>query len=127
MENTRSDEHGPTLTDVAWLAGVIDGEGYVAFHQGPLIEVDSVSPSLVTTPARLFGGSVTTRQRNDATVFRWAVYGKNAEEILKRVMPYLRYKTAQAKIVAHGSKYPRNSEMRKSQTRRLKKLRRQRF
>lgn len=127
MESTRSEELGPTLTDLAWLAGVIDGEGYVAFKNGPVIEVDSVSPSLVTTPARLFGGSITTRQRNDATVFRWAVYGKNAEEILKRVMPYLRYKTAQAKIVANGSKYPRNSEMRKSQTRRLKKLRRQRF
>ena len=94
------------------MAGIIDGEGYVTFHRTPTVQVETVSPVLVYTPKRLFGGSITERIKKNTRVFRWSMYGKNAIELLALLLPYLRYKRPQAEILIYFGDYPKNSAMR---------------
>jgi len=126
-ESLKSETAGPTLIELAWLAGIVDGEGYVSFSNTPILQVESVTPSLAYVPAELVGGRVTTHQRQGASVFRWSLYGKNAVRVLELIIPYLKYKDAQAKIVVHAGKYPPNSAMRQSQVDRLSHLRKLRY
>tara|TARA_R100000655_G_scaffold94765_1_gene136339 strand:- start:23994 stop:24362 length:369 start_codon:yes stop_codon:yes gene_type:complete len=114
---------GPTLTDVAWLAGLIDGEGYVNFSKTPYIQVESITPALAYLPSKLFGGKVHRYHRNNASVFRWSVYGQTAISILKKALPFMKYKNRQAQIVINAGRYPKKSAMRQAQTQRLLKLR----
>jgi len=127
MESTRSDLTGPKPTDVAWLAGIVDGEGYVCYRKTPTVQVETVTPELAYIPASIFGGSVTTQQRRNASVFRWSVYGDNAIKVLKHLIPYLQYKKAQAEIVLNSGRYPPKSAMRKSHHDRLNQLRKKRY
>ena len=125
--NTELDRIGQRLTDVAWVAGLIDGEGYIALRSSPIIEVESVCPSLVNTPARIFGGRVSSRVRKGTRVYRWRAYGSDALNILQEVLPFLRYKAAQAVIVKDATRYPPKSAMRESSLRRLLQLRKLRY
>ena len=118
---------GLTPTDVAWLAGIVDGEGYVDFRGSPTIQVETVSPELVYEPEAMFGGSVTHRIKKNTRVFRWSIYGKKAVELLLLMLPYLRYKKPQAEIVICCGKFPVKSAMRASNDRRLRELRKKRY
>jgi len=99
----------------------------VSFITTPIVQVESVTPSLAYVPAQLVGGRVTTYQRKGASVFRWSLYGQSAVRVLNLIIPYLKYKDAQAKIVVHAGKYPSNSAMRQSQVDRLSHLRKLRY
>ena len=125
--NTRLETAGQRRINAAWLAGIIDGEGYIAFKNTPVIEVETVTPSLAYVPLGMFGGVVTERVRGSRTLFRWSAYGATATKILKEVLPYLRYKAAQARIVATTGRYPPNSAMRASHQSRLSRLRKIRY
>lgn len=127
LESTRSDGTGPTPTDLAYLAGLVDGEGWIGYLSTPSIQIDSVSPSLVTTPSVLFGGSVSTQDRKHSKVFRWRVHGPTAVGILKALLPYLRYKKRQAELVARMSRYPAKSAMHTAMQKRLKQSRERRY
>ncbi len=124
--STRSGKTGLKPTDLAWLAGIVDGEGYVFFRSSPCIQVETVTPNLAYVPENLFGGKVTVHQRRDVNVFRWSVYGSTASAILKMILPYLRYKRSQAVIVMNSARYPVGSAMRTAQNQRLTALRKER-
>ena len=127
LESTRSDGTGPTPTDLAYLAGLVDGEGWIGYLSTPSIQIDSVSPSLVTGPSVLFGGSVSTQDRKHSKVFRWRVHGPTAVGILKALLPYLRYKKRQAELVARMSRYPAKSAIHTAMQKRLKQSRERRY
>ena len=127
LESTKSDGTGPTPIDLAYLAGLVDGEGWIGYLSTPSIQIDSVSPSLVTGPSVLFGGSVSTQDRKHSKVFRWRVHGPTAVGILKALLPYLRYKKRQAELVARMSRYPSKSAMHTAMQKRLKQSRERRY
>lgn len=99
----------------------------MTFHRTPTVQVETVSPVLVYTPKRLFGGSITERIKKNTRVFRWSMYGKNAIELLALLLPYLRYKRPQAEILIYFGDYPKNSAMRAAKLRRLRELRKKRY
>jgi len=112
---------------LAWLAGIVDGEGYVCYKDTPVVQVETVTPELADVPASMFGGSVIIKQRREANVYRWSVYGERALNVLSHILPYLTYKKAQAEIVLHSGKYPPKSAMRQSNIDRLSDLRKKRY
>lgn len=95
-------------TDLAYLAGMIDGDGYITIHRSvrkgkvyhaPMIGIAGTRREPHDLAASLFGGEVhryvpaNTRHRAQ---FQWCRQGASAVPAIEGVMPYLRIKGAQA-------------------------------
>lgn len=101
-------EHDPTT--LAYLAGYIDGDGYItatsSLHSGRRYVGAVVGLSgTVRIPhdlaASLFGGNVRVyvpRNVRHRPQFQWQRYGRSAEPVLRAVLPYLRIKADQAAL-----------------------------
>lgn len=89
-------------TDLAYLAGIIDGEGSI-FRRVPLprrkwgVEVANTDVGLIEWLAGL-GGRVRVEHRiGGRTVYHWQVYARrDMVELLTAVRPYMRIKAARA-------------------------------
>lgn len=92
--------HSMTATDYAYLAGVLDGEGYVALvkpgraggRSRPQIEVSSTDPELINWLSYAVGGwTPTPRQErpNRKIEYRWRCTGKEAASLANHVAPYM--------------------------------------
>jgi hypothetical protein len=101
-----------TLTDIAYVAGFLDGEGCVslAWRKGklgynyitPIIQITNTNEEVLIWIKSIFGGSIqfrpdTRKTRKDSWCVTMA--GETALKFLKSVRPYLRIKTKQADIV----------------------------
>lgn len=96
-------------TDLAWAAGIIDGEGCIdiSLRQGRYAQLDvsvvNTDPRLLLRLRELFRGSVhhrphqTSRPRHRMT-WRWTIVSRQAETFLRQVRPYLVIKQEQADI-----------------------------
>ena len=85
--------------DLGWLAGIIEGEGWIGFnttksiHRCPCVEVGMVDKDVIARVAGLFGKKVlgpygpytTNRQAH----YQAQVYGKDAVRVLKLILPHL--------------------------------------
>lgn len=102
-------------TDLAYVAGVIDSDGYIGVHRSdyrarkvgdatqaiysPRVQVKQVQPQAVDLLTEMFGGY---RGIGDPTakrgrpLFVWAVHSASVARVLSPVLPYLRIKSAQA-------------------------------
>lgn len=104
-----------TIADLAWTAGIIDGEGSIfVMKQGRkdrerthnyILRVSVQSADRVMTPElkRLFpdGAQFSTQreQRNGwSNTLKWQLNGKKAARFLKEILPYLRVKRRQAEL-----------------------------
>ena len=100
--NTRSARRGPTLTELAYLAGFFDGEGYVGFLSRSInVSVSNTNYSILEEFLKLFGGII--RRKNFATrtrrsAFEWRIYGAHAAKFLSTISPFLREKRPQAEL-----------------------------
>lgn len=87
-------------TDLAYLAGIIDGEGSISasksrpctenFRIFLAVAMCDVGP--INLLAQVFGGDVKIDKRQTKTgkfVFRWTVYCRNAATVLELLLPYL--------------------------------------
>lgn len=98
--------------DCAYLAGLIDGEGsiYVLRHTGrgekltfyPAVSIAMTHRGVLDWVAALFGLSVSDVPRSpdgwrDQNSFR--IHGKRAVALCRRLLPYLRVKCEQARLV----------------------------
>ncbi len=108
-------------TDLAWLAGIIDGEGTVSFNKGrsgknrptPVIMITNTSESLISKSQRiLFDFDIDFKiLRRKFLDKKWAksywkpcltIYVrklKSVENLLILILPYLACKDEQAKLV----------------------------
>ena len=125
--STKSEETGQRLIDIAWSAGLLDGEGcFTAASSGsPVIAVDSTSRVTIEHMHRICGGScscLTRKTSRNYFVYRWRVSGQNAIRVATMVAPYLREKAEQARILIHLTSYPPSSAMRASLKSRLRAL-----
>ena len=116
-ENIKSEETGQRLIDLAWVAGIIDGEGHLRYTTSPAIVVESVSKSMVDKCCEIANGSVHEVSRKTSTgktVYRWQVSGTKAKNLCRELIPYLSTKKFQANILEAIMNYPAKSDMRKT-------------
>ena len=96
--------------DLAYVAGIIDGEGYVSVDRNSAkdrcfvgkVVVHMASDILPRMLHATFGGNYRTCKRsnpNQSDAHIWALNGRQAVPFLERILPYLILKTDQAKCV----------------------------
>lgn len=92
----------PSDTDIAWLAGLLEGEGHFSCHNkgdGHLrksigIQLKMTDEDVVLRAAALLGARAHENNwardnRDHQTVWRCAVSGAKAERIMRLVRPYM--------------------------------------
>lgn len=96
--------------DLAYLAGLFDGEGCILHDGTPRVSLTSCWPHHLLWVANEFGYGRFRRlypsKGNRRTAFRWEASGKNALDFLKRLRPYLREKAHQADMLVQLTEYP---------------------
>lgn len=89
----------PTDTDLAWAAGIIEGEGSVRInaltkhnHGALIVSVTSTDADMLEPLAEWFGGTVkpATTRVECKPAWRWTVASRQAAAVLVAVQPYLR-------------------------------------
>ncbi|WKW86689.1 hypothetical protein SEA_KARHDO_63 [Mycobacterium phage Karhdo] len=100
-------------TDLAYLAGVIDADGYVTATRsrhggrqyfGAQIGITGSDRAPHDLAAHIFGGKVTSHRPNRSrahhlTQFHWQRGGSGAVPVITAVLPYLRIKAGRASLV----------------------------
>lgn len=94
--------------DLAYLAGIIDGEGSINISCNPKhgrnyyslkLDITNTSDALMQWLEDKFRGHIGTsyaRSQNRTNLHSWIVSGKQAQYLLYKVLPYLVIKTEQA-------------------------------
>lgn len=109
----------PTDTELAYAAGIIDGEGYVqiqrhkrsdysaGYHYYMAIAVAMVDPIVPIWLEQTFGGSLHHYERKEPNAqpyYRWSTGTKKAQWFLELILPYLKTKKAQAEVAIEFQK-----------------------
>ena len=107
-------------TDLAWAAGIVDGEGYIGLYLAHTntgdcyvlkISVVNTNLKMLERFKEIFGvGSISTRAKAKAHhKQQWCYYAcsKKAENILHAIRPYLVAKADQAELGLLSRKYIR--------------------
>jgi len=104
------------ITNIAksYLAGVIDGEGYVyiTFCKSTKnylcgVYIKNTNKKLLEVFVKYFGGNITFHKRakpNHKDSYDWVCFGKKAAKLCKYTLPYLTIKRKQAEILLEFSK-----------------------
>lgn len=78
----------PTLTDLAWAAGIIEGEGSFVYNAGSqVLSVPQKDPWILYRMQELFGGNIRTRSQNG--MYSWAIYGTRARGVIYTLFKFL--------------------------------------
>ena len=104
-----------TIADLAWAAGIIDGEGSIfVMKQGRKdrerthnyimrVSVQSTDPYMSKELCKLFpDGAVFTQEidkrPNNSDTLKWQIQGRKAANVLKQIVPFMRVKHEQAQL-----------------------------
>ena len=98
-------------TDLAYLAGIVDGEGYIgisADHRNRNPDRPCWRLRVVVTNTNewlmhhlkfsIGGGTIRLRNGNLMPCYQWSIERGKAAEFLKLILPYLRLKKPQAEL-----------------------------
>lgn len=98
-------------TDLAWAAGIVDGEGCILIYEAHTKTGDTWVLRLIVTNTDMrmldrlrviFNcGNIAIQRRRDSrhkTAWRWEVSAKKAEQVLSLIKPYLVNKRDQAEV-----------------------------
>lgn len=116
MENINKTTRGkPSETELAYIAGIIDGEGYLGMSKNRTKKQRQKSPKyqteicVVNTNYALIewlqiriGGLINTRKKYDEAwkvAYRWRIQESNHSEFLQAIYPYLVIKRQQAQLI----------------------------
>ena len=117
-------------TDLAYFAGIIDGEGSIMLYRDKQrrtfmrVMVGNTNEWLINQLCFSFGGvKNVTRQYHLIwkPCWHWSIHGSKAVEFLKLILPYLKLKRAQAEIAIrfqerkskarkYGKSHPKSDE-----------------
>lgn len=100
------------VTELAYVAGIIDADGYVtaasSLHKGrryvgPAVGIAGNRREPHDLAAAMFGGNVRIyiprgERAHHQPQFQWQLYGARAIVVLEAVLPYLRVKRRQAEL-----------------------------
>lgn len=108
-------------TDKAYAAGIIDGEGSVCIrryvHKTPghhipsfslYVEIRMTNREAVEFIHAVFGGCLKSKgtTKTGKVIYDWKIYGNQAADFLRQVIPYLKCKKRQAAIAIRFSEIP---------------------
>lgn len=96
-------------TDLAYAAGIIDGEGCVSicrtgrsngkYSYVPKVVVSMTDKEAIEWMASTLGGNMSsTKLRSGKTIYSWHLYGPKLLVVMPKLMPYLRVKKMQAEL-----------------------------
>ena len=99
-------------TDLAWAAGLIDGEGCICIYRRKargntaqrhnlVLVVSMVPDAALRKLCLLFGGKINfkpARRLKQGNSWEWRVHQKEAQAVLKQLQPYLVTKLAEARL-----------------------------
>lgn len=111
-------------TDLAWTAGLFDGEGSISLHFSRsrrrsrlsdaaawrmVVAISMTSPLALDRVAALYGGKVRDSQtlKSGKRVYRWSTGLPRSEAFLRALAPYLTVKAAQAVIAVEAAEFRR--------------------
>ena len=104
-----------TNIELAWLAGLLEGEGW--FRMGgnsigtPGVSIQMTDEDIVRKASRLMKSLSITRRnmgKNNKTAFSTSVYGDNAIELMKNIMPFMGKRRTERilQVLAEASRRP---------------------
>lgn len=117
---------GYVETDLAYFAGLFDGEGHISLGMHPhprykSIEMHSINFCIGNTDITLlkwvvniFGGRITTQINNCDSPshykqqYMWQAHSNTLQDYLPLLVPYLKSKKRQAKLLLEYLKYKKN-------------------
>jgi hypothetical protein len=98
----------PTATEAAYLAGMIDGDGYITIHRSvrkgvvyhaPMVGIAGTRREPHDLAASMFGGRIhcyAPKNPRHRPQFQWCRQGASAVPVIQAVAPYLLIKTEHA-------------------------------
>jgi len=98
VDPTKAPTRHPTIQDIAWAAGIFEGEGCpFASNSSQFASVVQKQEWLPTQLQSLFGGSINITQRKEAwrgdgkpsTYFQWQVSGTRARGFLMTIFSFM--------------------------------------
>jgi hypothetical protein len=115
IEWTRGDDGTPGATDLAYLAGIVDADGYVTatmsthagrVYFGAQVGITGSAREPHDLAAKLFGGRVSAHspgngREHHRTQYHWQRCGARAVPIIEALRPFLRIKENRAALVVH--------------------------
>lgn len=102
------DSYIASSTDVAWAAGIIDGEGFIGFGRSgnyfsPILSVNNTNKPLLFRLKQIFGGMGNTgsykQYGRNKQAHWWRTTNTHAINVIKQLYPYLLVKKQQAKYM----------------------------
>ena len=109
---TRLEPTGPLPTDLAWLAGFLDGEGCFRLCPGPRVQVSNTHLETIERLQDTWGGRiryVDPEKPEHRPCAQWQIDGNAALALCEAVLPYLHEKAAQVHLLITYRALPRNS------------------
>ena|SRR6187399_1976866 len=109
------------LIDIVWLAGLLEGEGCFGLYKTPTIRVGMTDFDVIEKVRTIFDvtSAISISSNENSTipskvpVFQTMIYGKNAIELMKEVLPYMGQRRTQ-KILEIISEYETKMEYKKN-------------
>ena len=99
----------PTMLDIAWAAGIYEGEGHCRCDHGAIrVIVVQKDPWLLHRLASKFGGTVGDYRQTRNVCCEWKIYGPRAKGFLMTIFSFLsprRRGQIVAALEQHGESY----------------------
>ena len=135
---------GWSETEMAYFAGLFDGDGYVGIQvdsrDGNFLyaaHVTNTDPRPLVRLRELFGGGICPEHRKQyGCIWKWTIYGRRLDRFLAAIAPYLIIKKDQVDVFFRARQLTcRGAQRHSSESRRvlmaavlgLKELKRQKF
>lgn len=88
----------PSLIDLSYSAGLIDGEGSITLSKEtcwrkPVVSMSSTTLDLLVFLKSLYGGNISVQKRYKAhhkLAWSWKLSGRRAISMLELILPYMR-------------------------------------
>lgn len=114
---------------MAYMAAYIDGEGCIRINNRcPAVEISNTFPNTLLMFQDLFGGRIRKMKSRfmskNRTCWHYCVYGKKAIRLLEKLIPYLREKREQARVLLKWFSLKRGTKKSMKLRIRLKALKR---
>ena len=93
----------PLKKDYIYLAGFIDGEGCIRVNNAPRLHITNTNKDIMDWIKDNFGGYLWAEEKsyieNAKTRYIWEISSRKLLVLLLEILPYLRVKKPQAKLV----------------------------
>lgn len=80
-----------TELEIAWLAGILEGEGYFCYQRGPSIRLSMTDRDIVERAGIIMGTHChpMTPRPNRKQAFRANIHGPRSIAMMERILPYM--------------------------------------